>query len=70
MKEDGAVIAAIGKPEIKQEMIESLPDNVSESSGGKFINKYDDRHFKINPAMSQINPRSKGEGWSFLTLAD
>jgi hypothetical protein len=59
-KEDGAVIAAKFKI---GDRLESLPDNTSETSNGKHVNKCDDRVFKINPSMSKINPRSNGQGW-------
>ena len=65
VKEGGAVIAAKnnipGKEEEKGEL-DSLPNDVSESSAGKYVNKNVNRELKINPSMAKLNPRSK-DGW-------
>lgn len=45
---------------------ESLPSNISETSNGVFKCRMDDKHFNINPSMSFINPKSKGNGWTFI----
>ena len=45
-----------------------LPDNTSERSNGKYVNKNDDRVMYLNPSMHYINPQSQTGKWNLIEL--
>jgi hypothetical protein len=61
----GAVIAV--KSQIDQ-FDGQLPNNTSEKSNGKYVNKNDDRVLYLNPSMHYINPQSKSGNWTLVEL--